>query len=182
MKSLQSERPMTDALRNALDKLPALFVQNANAMMLRMIARMQSELQRSSSVSNSAYLGLLLNMSKSDLAVKFEQAVSAAMAKPKEEGFSFSGGLTLELDLQSDDPAEVLMQESGTAFRKLEAKGRSVGSTHMQRFGGNTFLACFLDAMDRARIGAADAQALTPFARSALNAELLSIYKKLDHL
>jgi len=173
---------MTDVLRKTLDKLPALFARNANAMMLRMIAAMQSELQQSSSVSNASYLGLLLNMSKSDLAVKFEQAISAAMAKPEEERFSFHGGPVLELDLQSDGPEEVVMQESSIAFRKLVARGISVGCTNMQRFGGKALLACFQDAMERARINAADVQALTPFARSALNAELLSIYKKLDHL
>ncbi len=173
---------MSEIFRTTLEKLPVLFTQNAKGMMVRMVAHMQQQMEGNGNLSNASYLSLLLRMSSADLALEFDKSVRSAMAGIKDSNETLSGGLSLELDMAGDGQADFSMQESEKAFQTLQSKAQAVGASRLKPFSTKSFLHCVKEAMTNARIGDADALALTPFARRALNRELFTIYQKLNDL
>ncbi len=171
---------MTHVLKDELARLPSFFAESAKEMMLRMLAAMQRQLEGDLKTANVSYLALLLKISQTELATEFEKVLKLVMGQATFTADKVPAGLSLELEMVGDAPAEVSMRESDDAFGKLKAKARSVGLLSLDAFGAKTLLECVQTAMEKARISHADAQALTPFVRHALNLELLAIYEKFN--
>lgn len=138
-------------------------------------------------MANASYCALLLRLSEPDLVREFDVAIKDAMRSIK-AGSSrmdvLSGGLSLSMTpingAQTSSHDEFRM--STALLEKVCAKAGEYKLEGAAAFNKDIFLAALKDAFLKARIGSAEVASLLPSAQRALNAELVSVYGRLDSL
>ncbi len=178
---------MKEVLQSAIDRLPELLVKYAPSMMRRMIAAMQEEITQRGQLANPSYSSLLLKMGEADLMREFETAIKDAMqsikSKPARQG-ARDDGPSLLLELFDEESASLVDDFRGSSdqFAARCTKARNLGATGIENFGKDGFRKALKTAFDRSRIEPEAMTDLMPYARRALNGELLKVYGKLDAL
>ena len=179
---------MNSPLKKAIDRLPDIMLKNAASMMQRMILTTQNNMTQDPALANAAYCALMLKMSAPDLIREFhaamEQAMQSLKASAGKSGL-FSGGLSLSLELETDASADTSvndLQPASAAFDTLCACARAHQLEVSSAFGPDIFLTVLKDAFAKSRIDSTEAQKIMPYARSALNTELVNLYGKLGAL
>jgi hypothetical protein len=156
---------------------------DATAMMRRMVATMQAEVGKDTKLGNASYCTLLLKLSENDLVKEFAAGIQAEMAPADAEaGFAKTVSAGLSFSLEPMETVELTGQDDFSAATallstlKTAAKGHSVvGSSILEK---DFFTDLLKDAFQKSRIDGLEATALMPFARRALNTELVALYKR----
>ncbi len=177
---------MNSPLKKAIDHLPEIMMKNAASMMQRMILTTQNNMTQDPALANAAYCALMLKMSAPDLIREFhaamEQAMQSLKASAGKSGL-FGGGLSLELESDASADTSVNdLQPASAAFDTLCACARAHQLEVSSAFGPDIFLTVLKDAFAKSRIDSTEAQKMIPYARSALNTELVNLYGKLGAL
>ena len=180
-------QPMSDIFKKTVDHLPEILVKNASAMMLRMVAVMQQAVAADQQMENAAYCALVLKMTAENLAEQFDLAVRESMAAIRRDGGNaqFSAtGLSLSIEAEDDATSSVVadFQSSTAAFDRVCAKASGLGVRGVRLYNKDVLLACVNEAFAKSRVDPSEAAKVLPFARRALNDELLRLYAKLDAL
>lgn len=178
---------MKKTLKNTIRLLPEILVKNAQSMMRRMIAAMQNEITQDSRLANASYSALLLKVSEAELIHEFDVAIRDAMKTtafdPNKTGVTATD-LSMSLELV-DDEAKSSKEDFRTStalFSTLCANARNVGVAGVDAFNKDVFLIPLKNAFEKSRIDSEEMAKLMPYARRALNSELLNVYGKLDAL
>jgi hypothetical protein len=178
---------MSEIFNKTVHHLPEILVKNANAMMLRMVSAMQQAIGADTAMENATYCALVLKMTADNLAQEFELAVRASMEAIRRDGgrgqFSASGlALAIEPLESAASSLESDFQTSTEAFDKVCDKADRLGVKGIRLYNKDVILACVSEAFSKSRVEASEAAKMLPFARRALNDELLRLYAKLDAL
>lgn len=179
---------MKETLKKTVDRLPDIMAKNARTMMRRMVVAMNEEMARNIEEANASYSALLLKVSEADLVDAFEVALKDAMASLKgtpAKPAKFADS-TLPLSLELADDANSSAQDDFLActvlFDTLRANAKKLGVGGISPFSKDIFLTALKDAFTKSRIDSAEIGKLMPYARRALNRELLAVYDKLNAL
>lgn len=178
---------MKETLKNAIAVLPGEVTQGAQSMMRRMVAAMQNELAQDRVLANASYCSLLLKLSETDLVREFDLAIKEAMSSIRVGSGQtdvFAGGLSLSMTLIDDaeSNAKSDFSTSTALYEKICAKAGAYQPEGLLACNKDVFLAALKASFLKARIGGTEVADLLPAARRALNAELVSLYSKLDSL
>ena len=178
---------MSDIFKKTVDHLPEILVKNASPMMLRMVAAMQQAIAADLQMENASYCALVLKMTADNLAQEFEGAVRESMAAIRRDSgkaqFSVSGfALAMEPMEAAASSLQADFQTSTAAFDRVCAKAGALGAPAVGLYNKDVMLACVTEAFAKSRVEATEAAKMLPFARRALNDELLRLYAKLDAL
>ena len=170
-------------LQKTVDRLPEILEKNAVTMMRRMIARMKAAMEQRAQEGNVSHGALFLKVGENDLVREFERALKEATS-PAALGSADSAVSALSLSLEAADGAEAADEfETSTAlFTRLCANAKAVGVKGTGRYHKEVFVGALKDAFEQSRMDRQAMQELRPYARAALNAELLGLYGKLDEL
>jgi len=183
-----SEPPaMSDLFKQTVERLPDILVKNASPMMSRMVSAMQKSITDDQRLPDASYCVLLLKMAADDLAGGFERAIRESMAALRSNGAGadFSAtGFSLAIETVDDDSAteKVDFQASAVAYDRFVARGKSLGLRGLRNYGRDVLLTCLKEAFAKSRVSADEAAKLLPYARRALNDELVRLYAKLEAL
>ena len=178
---------MSDLFKKTVERLPDILVKNASAMMLRMVATMQQAIGADLALENASYCALVLKMTASNLAQEFEDAVRDSMLAIRRDSgkpqFSASG-FALSIEPLEAGASSLLadFQTSTAAFDKVCAKAGGLGVSGLGLYNKDVMMACVSAAFAKSRVEASEASKMLPYARRALNDELLRLYAKLDAL
>lgn len=178
---------MNDIFKKTIDHLPQLLVRNANPMMLRMVTAMQQAIAADLTLENATFCGLVLKTASSALALEFERALVASMAALRQDtGQAQFSASSFSLAIEPLEPAvstaQADFQSSTDVYVRLCAKADALGVRGLAVSRKDVMLACVLDAFGKARVEAPEVASLLPYARRALNQELLRLYARLDAL
>lgn len=178
---------MKETLKNAIAVLPGEVAQGAQSMMRRMVAAMQNELAQDRVLANASYCSLLLKLSETDLVREFDLAIKEAMSSIRVGSGQtdvFAGGLSLSMTLIDDAESNAKSDflTSTALYEKICAKAAAYQPEGLLACNKDVFLAALKASFLKARIGGTEVADLLPAARRALNAELVSLYSKLDSL
>jgi hypothetical protein len=167
---------MTQAFREAIQRLPQIIEKNAPGIMRRIVARMKADLaQAEAGNQNVSHGALFLKVAEEDLVRNFVTATHAAFLQED----SALVGLSLEPE---GGRADSQYAASNAAFDKLCADAQRLGVRGVERFGKDSFERAMEDAFKRSRMDERATAELISFARAALDSELQAIYAKLDAL
>jgi hypothetical protein len=168
-------------LQKTVDRLPEILEKNAVTMMRRMITRMKTAMEQHAQAGNVSHGALFLKVGENDLVREFERAIKEATSTAAlGSADSAVAGLSLEA---ADGPDAVDEFETSTAlFDRLCANARAVGVKGTGLYHKEVFVGALKDAFEQSRMDRQAMQELRPYARAALNAELLVLYGKLDEL
>ena len=175
---------MSETRNNAIDFLPGMLSQNAQSMMRRMVLAMQEEMAQDRQLVNSSYCALLLKLSEPDLVREFDVAIKSAMISIKQSSNQtgiFTADLSLSLE-PVDDAVDSSINDfasSAALFGKLCSVELEHKIESVEAFSKDVFLAALKDAFLKSRIDNTEAAKIMPYARRALNAELVELYGKL---
>lgn len=167
---------MTQAFRDAIERLPQIIERNAAGIMTRMVARMKSDAARHADSQSVAHGALFLKVAEADLVRNFVAATQSAFLQQDGD----LAGLSLEPEGGKADDSSYA--GSTAAYEKLCATARRLGVRGLDRFRKDSFERAMEDAFQRSRMDGRATTELAAFARSALDAELQAIYTKLDQL
>lgn len=175
---------MSETRNNAIDFLPGMLSQNAQSMMRRMVLAMQEEMAQDRQLVNSSYCALLLKLSEPDLVREFDVAIKSAMTSIKNGSNQteiFTADLSLSLEPVDDavDSSASDFASSAALFGKLCSVELEHKIESVEAFSKDVFLAALKDAFLKSRIDSTEAAKIMPYARRALNAELVELYGKL---
>ncbi len=179
---------MSDLFNQTVARLPGILVKNANAMMLRIVAAMQQAIASDQQLADSSYCVLLLKMTADDLASGFERAIKESMAAlgSADTGPSFTAtgfSLAIEPIAEGDGSTEKSdFQASAVAFDTLCAKGKALGVQGLRNYRRDVLFACLKETFAKSRVSPEEAARVLPYARRALNDELVRLYTKLEAL
>ena len=178
---------MSELFKQTVARLPEILVKNASPMMLRMVAVMQKSISEDGQLADASYCVLLLKMAADDLATGFERAIRESMEalNAGDGGPSFSAtGFSLAIEPIGDDVAseKADFQTASQAFDKLLAKGKSLGVRGLRNYERDVVLTCLKQALAKSRMSSDEAAKVLPYARRALNDELVRLYGKLEAL
>ena len=175
---------MSETRNNAIDFLPGMLSQNAQSMMRRMVLAMQEEMAQDRQLANSSYCALLLKLSEPDLVREFDVAIKSAMTaikKGSNHAEIFTANLSLSLE-PVDDAVDSSINDfasSAALFDQLCSVELEHKIESVEAFSKDVFLAALKDAFLKSRIDNTEAAKIMPYARRALNAELVELYGKL---
>ena len=174
---------MSETRNNAIDFLPGMLLQNAQSMMRRMVLSMQEEMAQDRQLANSSYCALLLKLSEPDLVREFDVAIKSAMTSIKNSNQTeiFTADLSLSLEPVDDivDSSASDFASSAALFGKLCSVEPERKIESVEAFSKDVFLVALKDAFLKSRIDSTEAAKIMPYARRALNAELVDLYGKL---
>jgi len=178
---------MSDLFKKTVDHLPEILVKNASPMMLRMVAAMQQAIGADLQMENASYCALVLKMTADNLAQEFDAAVKESMLAIRRDGgkaqFTASGfALSIEPMEAAASSLQADFQTSTAAFDRVCAKANALGVQGVRLYNKDVLLACVSEAFAKSRVETAEAAKMLPYARRALNDELLRLYAKLDAL
>lgn len=178
---------MKEALQRAIDRLPDVLVSYAPSMMRRIVIAMQEQITRGGQLGNPSYSNLLVKTAEPDLVREFNAAINEAMQSIKARSAAngpIDTGPAVLLELFDEESASSIadLATSTDRFAALRSKARKLGATGIDRYAKDVFLKALNAAFAKARIDPEEMTDLMPYARRALNAELLKVYGKLDDL
>ena len=178
---------MSEILKKTVAHLPEILPKNAKSMMQRIVDATQDAIAADPQFGASSYSALLLKMSSDDLVREFDLAIRQTMSEMHEQsgvpGLSDQWlGLSVEPLEAAEAPTDADFSTSTALFEKLSAKARDLGVDGFGACSKGVFLACFNDAFTNSHIDPGEARKIRPFARQALNGELVKLYAKLDSL
>lgn len=168
-------------LQKTIDRLPEILEKNAVTMMRRMIARMKTAMEQHAQAGNVSHGALFLKVGENDLVREFERALKEATS-PAALGSADTA--LAGLSLAAEDGADAVDEfETSTAlFNRLCTNARAIGVKGTGRYHKEVFVTALRDAFEQSRMDRQAMQELRPYARAALNTELLGLYGKLDEL
>ena len=179
---------MSEIFKKTIDRLPELLSKNALTMMQRMVLVMQHAIAADRALGTSSYCALLLKLSGDDLAREFDISVKASMLAIKQAGVKstdFSLGLSLSIE-PLESVATVVSEadflSADAAFERLLIKANGLKIKGLSTYKKDVFLASVKEAFTKAKVDPAEIERMMPFARRALNGELLNLYEKLAAL
>jgi len=177
---------MSETFKKTVARLPEIVARNAGSMMQRMVQAMQQEIASDLRFEKATACTLVLKVASDHLVREFDLAVRAAMDKIKSRAgkppeFSASN-LTLEVEPTGPDTVAADLHGCTVAFRSLCAKADLLDVDGVDAFNKEVLLAAVEKAFRKARVEPEAASAILPYARRALNAELLNLYRRLEAL
>lgn len=178
---------MSELFKQTVARLPEILVKNASSMMLRMVAAMQKAIAEDGHLTDASYCVLLLKMTADDLAGGFERSIRESMdaLHSGDAGLNFSAtGFSLAIEPIGDHVAteKADFQAATLAFEKLLARGKAMGVRGLRNYDRDVLLTCLKQAMAKSRMSSDEAAKVLPYARRALNDELVRLYGKLEAL
>lgn len=178
---------MSDLFKQTVARLPEILVKNASSMMLRMVGAMQKSMTEDGRLADASYCVLLLKMTADDLASGFERSIRESMdsLRSGDAGQAFSAtGFSLAIEPIGDDVSaeKAAFQTSSVAFEKFCAKGKSLGVRGLRNYERDILLTCLKQALVKSRMSSDEAARMLPYARRALNDELVRLYARLEAL
>lgn len=178
---------MSALFQQTVARLPEILVKNAGPMMRRVVAAMQVSIEADRQLADASYCVLLLKMSADELANGFERSVRESMdaLHQRDAGQNFSAtGFSLAIEPVEDDVSteKADFLAATEAFSKLLAKGKALGVGGLRNYDRDVLFTCLKQAMARSRMSAQEVQRVLPYARRALNDELVRLYAKLEAL
>ena len=178
---------MSDLFKQTVERLPDILIKNASPMMQRIVAAMQKSIGEDQQLADASYCVLLLKMAADDLAAGFERAIRESMAalRSGDGGPNFSAtGFSLAIEPLADDGSteKADFHLSTVAFDKLLAKGKALGVRGLRNYERDVLLTCMKQSFAKSRVSGEEAAKLLPYARRALNDELVRVYAKLGAL
>jgi hypothetical protein len=178
---------MSEQFKQTVERLPGILVKNAGPMMQRIVSAMQVSIMADQQLPDASYCALLLKMTADDLASGFERAVKESMAalatadaNPNFTATGFSLAIEPMEGDGSSEKADFL--KASAAFDRLFAKGNALGVKGLRNYDRDVLLACLKDAFAKSRMSTEEAGKVLPYARRALNDELVRLYDKLEAL
>lgn len=178
---------MSEVFKQTVQRLPDILVKNAGPMMQRIVLAMQKAIAEDQQLPDASYCVLLLKMAADDLAAGFERSIRESMdalrssdAQPGFTATSFS--LAIE-DTSHEAAAERAdFQAATAAFDRFAARGKSLGMRGLRSYDKDVLWTCLKQAFAKSRVSAEEASKVLPYARRALNDELVRLYAKLEAL
>lgn len=160
---------------------PKSLVENAPALISRIIDNMQAELARDVHLPNIPYCALIVKLSANDIAREFVEGFKAELTNLPEKSPPATSMFTLELSFSDVvDPTVDALRQSSKLFEALciNAKTRGVEGIHL--LGKDVFLTPLREALVKARIDDVNVGNLIPYACRALDLELLALYQRIN--
>jgi hypothetical protein len=181
------DNSMSEILKKTVAYLPELLPRNAKSMMQRIVDATQTAIAADPRFGASSYSALLLKMSSDALVREFDLAIRATMSGMQKQagvpGVSVQWlGLSIEPLEPGGGPPDADFLTSTALFETLCAKAGDLGVDGFGACSKAVFLASFNDAFTNSHIDPDEARKIVPFARQALNGELVKLYAKLDSL
>jgi hypothetical protein len=175
---------MKHELQVTVDRLPEILEKNAPGMMRRMILAMRAAIERGAHLRAVSHGALFLKVGEADLVREFEGAMKDAMSSVRSRAShgSFEPSLSLSLDSLDDEDAPDELEGSTQVYATLCHTAQEAGVAGLARYKGTVFWSAVMDAFVRSRMDARAISELMPYARAALNVELMGLYQKLDDL
>jgi hypothetical protein len=178
---------MSEILQKTIEHLPGILNKNSKSMMQRIVEATLEAMSKDPQLGASAYCSLVLKASSNDLIAQFAGALEKS-TRAIQEASGRPGSLALGLGL-SIEPLDPTTAASGadfvnsdSKFETLCAKVSSMGVEGLRPYSKEIFLAAFDDAFTVSRIDPLENSKILPFARRALDRELVRLYEKLDSL
>ena len=177
---------MQDVVKSSLTKLPEKIVAYAPTMIGRVVDNMQITLGRDAHLPNISYCALLVKLGAADIAREFtahlDHVLTGAAVPPQDTSFSTTiSSLPLEL-LSADgpDPSVQALRASSDLFDTVAAKAKVLGIKDFRIYGKKLFLAALRQGFTKARIDEENIARLLPYACSALDTELVTLYGRFE--
>jgi hypothetical protein len=178
---------MSEILKKTVERLPEILNKNAKSMMQRVVDAALEAMAKDPQLGASAYCSLVLKASSSDLISQFASALEKS-TRAIQEAHGKAGTLALGLGLSIEPldptmaPSDADFASSNSKFEMLCAKASGLGVEGLRPYGKDIFLGAFDDAFTMSRIDPLEGGKIMPFARRALDRELVRLYEKLDSL
>ena len=170
---------MQDAMKNVNSLETKRLVDDAPAMIGRIIHHMQAALAQDANLPNIPYCALLVKLSASDIAREFVEAFNEGLTCLAEKPPSLSSMFTLELSIaDASDPTVEALRQSSQWFETLCANAKTRGVKGIHMFGKDVFLTPLREALVKARIDEINVGHLMPYACRALDVELVALYQQ----
>ena len=175
---------MKETLERAVAQMPDTIAQSAPAMVGRIVEAMQLALARDAQLPNMSYCSLLMKLGANDVTRAFLADLSEAVAqlrKPVNPAAAATSmaGLWLE-PIGEADPSLDTMQQSTELFGRVAAKAKALGVKGIDAYGKAFFLGPLHQALGKARIDDENIARIMPYACRALDAELVSLYRRIE--
>ena len=156
-------------------------------MVLLMVGMMQKSMTEDGQLADASCSVLPLKMTADDLAGGFERSIRGSMDA------RYSGdagqadtatGFSLAIEPIGDDVSaeKAAFRTVSLAIDKLYAKGRSPGVRGLRKCERDVLFTCFQQALAKSRMSSDEAAKMLPYARRALNDELVRLYGMLEAL
>lgn len=158
------------------ENLSIVWIRDSQSLMMRISASMQTEIAQDNTLENRSYCGLILRLSEPDLVREFVAAMNEAVASKAVDEFSCEFTFSLSPVDFADSTANDFAS-STTLYKQLCATPGGGLARSVSLFTRDFFLNPLVNAFNRARIDSAEVKKMMPFARRALNLELLQFYQ-----
>jgi hypothetical protein len=154
----------------------SVWLGDSQLLMRRIIVSMQSVITHDNTLENRSYCELMLRLSEPDLVREFAVAMTEAVASIGINAFPCDFSFELMPPELADTEASDFVT-SNAKYKQLCASPEKLIARTVSPFNKDFFLNPLEDAFKKARIGSTEIKRMMPYARRALDQELLQFYE-----